>query len=108
MKGICFIWSRGRHFYPSLPDRGPTGIRHLAHSISDPRAEMSAILVMVRRSSCTSRGTSYWLKYFFCFEFRVFGFALAQFFSTEMFTIIKKNDAPKGIEETARSFRGPP
>ena len=36
--------------------RGPTGIRHLAHSISDPRAEISGILVMVRRSSATSRG----------------------------------------------------
>ena len=37
MKGICLIWSRGRHFSPSLPERGPiqgrvpTGIRHLAH-----------------------------------------------------------------------------
>ena len=26
MKGFCLIWSRGRHFSPSLPDRGPTGI----------------------------------------------------------------------------------
>ena len=24
MKGLCLIWSRGRHFSPSLPDRGPT------------------------------------------------------------------------------------
>ena len=24
MKGICLIWSRGRNFSPSLPDRGPT------------------------------------------------------------------------------------
>ena len=54
MKGICLIWSRGRHFSPSLPDRGPTqgwgptGIWHLTHSISDPRAEISGILVMVR------------------------------------------------------------
>ena len=63
MKGICLIWSRGRHFSPSLPDRGPTqgrgptSIRHLAHSISDPWAEISGILVMVRRSSPASRGT---------------------------------------------------
>ena len=66
MKGICLIWSRGRHFSPSLPDRGPTGIWNLAHSISDPRAEISGILVMVRRSSPTSRGTTYWFQYF-CF-----------------------------------------
>ena len=67
MKGICLIWSRGRHFSPSLPDRGPTGIWNLAHSISDPRAEISGILVMVRRSSSTSRGTTYWFQYFCCF-----------------------------------------
>ena len=70
MKGICLIWSRGRHFSPSLPDRGPTqgrgptGIWNFAHSISDPRAEISGILVIVRRSSATSRGTTYW---FLCF-----------------------------------------
>ena len=76
MKGICVIWSRGRHFPPSLPDRGPTqgrgptGIRNLAHSISDPRAEISGILVMVRRSSPASRGTGsrFWLLLcFVCF-----------------------------------------
>ena len=55
MKGICLIWSRGQHFSPSLPDRGPTGIWNLAHSISDARAEISGILVMVRHSSATSR-----------------------------------------------------
>ena len=26
MKGICLIWSGGRHFSPSLPDWGLTGI----------------------------------------------------------------------------------
>ena len=57
---------RGRYFSPSLPDRGPTGIWNLAHSISDPRAEISGILVMVRRSGTTSRGTTYW---FHCFSF---------------------------------------
>ena len=46
--------------------RGPTGIWNLAHSISDPRAEISAILVMVCRSSTTSRGTTYWFHNF-CF-----------------------------------------
>ena len=70
MKGICLIWSRGRHFSPSLPDRGPTqgrgptGISHLAHSISNPRVEISGILVMVRRFSATSRGTTYWFQFF--------------------------------------------
>ena len=24
MKGICFMWSRGQHVSPSMPDRGPT------------------------------------------------------------------------------------
>ena len=24
MKGICLMWSRCRHYSPSLPDRGPT------------------------------------------------------------------------------------
>ena len=47
----------------SLPNRGPaqgrrlTGIWNLAHSISDPRAKISGIFVMVRRSSTISRGT---------------------------------------------------
>ena len=60
--GICLVCFRGRHFSPSLPDRGPaqgrgpTGIWNLAHSISDPWAEISAILVVVPRSSTTSRG----------------------------------------------------
>ena len=61
MQGSCLIWSRGRHFSPSLSDRGPTGVCNLAHSISDPRAEILGIFVMVRRSSDSSRGTGYWL-----------------------------------------------
>ena len=40
------------------------GICNLVHSISDPRAEISGTLVMVRRSSTKSRGTTYW---FHCF-----------------------------------------
>ena len=69
MKGICFIWSRGQRFSPSLPDRGPTqgrgpaGIRDLAHSISDPRAEISGKPVVVRRSSASSRATTYWFQF---------------------------------------------
>ena len=34
------------------------------YSISDPRAEISGILVMVRRFSPTCRGTTYWFQYF--------------------------------------------
>jgi len=64
MKEICLIWSRGRHFSPSLPDQAPTGIWNSVYSISDPRAEISGILVMVRRSSATSRSTTYWFKLF--------------------------------------------
>ena len=64
MKGICHIWSRGRHFSPSLPDRGSTGIWSSAHSISDPRAEISGSIVMVRRSGAMSRGTTYWFMFF--------------------------------------------
>ena len=80
-KGICLLWSRGRHFSPSLPDRGPTGIWNSAHSISDPRAEISGILVMVRRSSATSRGTTYWFQYF-CLVLDI-SFAHAQVFRSE-------------------------
>ena len=41
MKGICHIWSRGRHFSPSLP-----GDRYLKlRSKSDLRAEISGNIV---------------------------------------------------------------
>ena len=41
MKGICLIWSRGRHFSPSLP-----GDRYLKlGSKSDLRAEISGSIV---------------------------------------------------------------
>ena len=65
MKGTCLIWSRGRHFSPSLTERGPTGIWHLALSISDPRAEISGTLVMVRRSSsfCACANLPNWNVY---------------------------------------------
>ena len=93
MKGICLIWSRGRHFSPSLPDRGPTqgrgptGIWHLAHSISDPRAEISGILVMVRRSSSSSRGTTYWFQ-IFCFSTsRVFRLRMCKFSERKCYPI---------------------
>ena len=41
MKGICHIWSRGRHISPSLP-----GNRYLnLAQKSDPRAEISGEIV---------------------------------------------------------------
>ena len=86
---VSCIWFRGRHFSPSLPDRGPTqgweptGIWNLAHSISDPRTEISGILVMVRRSSAPSRGTTYWFQFFCMFSFvPPFSSTHAQFFSS--------------------------
>ena len=78
MKGICLIWSRGRHFSPSLPDRGLVS-ETAAHSISDPRAEISGLLVMVSRSSATSRGTTYWFQYF--------GFLVSQMFRFRVRTL---------------------
>ena len=74
-------------FSPSLSDRAPvTGIWNLAQSISDPRAEISGILVIVRRSSTTSTSTTYWFQYFCCFELLVFRFPRAQIFPLEVFT----------------------
>ena len=64
MKGICLVLSRGRHFSPSLPDRGRLVSETAAHSTRNPRAEISGLLVMVRRSSASSRGTTYWFQYF--------------------------------------------
>ena len=53
MKGICHIWSRSRHFSPSLP-----GDRYLnLGSKSDHRAELGEHR-LVRRSGATSRGTA--------------------------------------------------
>ena len=107
MKGICLIWSRDRHFSPSLPVRGPTGIWNSAHSISDPRAEISGILVTVRRSSATSRGTTYWFLIFFAFFIfrlsvsRVFRLRKNEFSRTEAYTIIKrKKSVLDGTRET--------
>ena len=64
MKEICLIWFRGWQLPPSLLDRRSTCIWNLAHAISNPRAEISGMLVMVRCSSTTSRGGSYWFPYF--------------------------------------------
>ena len=77
------IWSRGWHFSPSLPDRGLTSIWNIAHSVSDARAEISGILVMVRHSSTTSRGTSYWDPLFHFTLFQVFRLRMRVFFELQ-------------------------
>ena len=43
MKGMCHIWSSGRHFSPSLPDvlRGDRYLKSGTHTKSDHRAEIS-------------------------------------------------------------------
>ena len=100
MKGIYLIWSRGQLISPSLPDRGPTGIWNLAHSISDPRAEISGILVMVRRSNSTFRGSTYWFWLLLYFWVLGIWFALAQIFSSEVLTVIKKKCTQRnGVRE---------
>ena len=62
---MCFVRSRSRHFSPSLPGRGSTQGRGPT-GVSDRCADISGIVVMVGRSSPTSRGTSSCLP-FFCF-----------------------------------------
>ena len=62
----CLIWFRGRQLPPSLPrysndSKGP----RVAAGISDPRAEISGIIVMVRRSGDKSRGTATGFFFFF-------------------------------------------
>ena len=54
MKGICHIWSKGRHFCLSMP-----GDRYLKlDSKSDHRAEISRTDHLVRRFA-TSKGTTF-------------------------------------------------
>ena len=57
MKGTC-LYGLGADFsLPPCQGGGRLVSETSAHSISDPRAEISGILVMVHRSSATSRGT---------------------------------------------------
>ena len=56
MKGICHIWSRGRHFSPSLP---AGDVRYL--KLSSQKRSAGRNLGghgLVRRSGTTSRGTA--------------------------------------------------
>ena len=75
----CLIWFRGRQLPPSLPrypndSKGP----RVAAGISDPRAEISGIIVMVRRSGNTSRGTATGF-FFFGSLFAIFSLACFSF-----------------------------
>ena len=57
-KGICHIWSRGRHFSPSLPVALVLHGYLKASVQSDLRAEISGSIVKVQRSGASSRGTT--------------------------------------------------
>ena len=112
MQVICLIWSDlgGKvldNFSPSLPDRGPTGIWNLAHTVSDPRAEISGILVMVRCSSTTSRGTTSWFLVLF-FPVPGINLRMRKFFERkckfERMRKFFKKKCDKGNEETASSI----
>ena len=60
MKGICHVWSRGRHFSPSLP-----GDRYLKlASKSDLRAEISGSIV--RYNALAPRPEVLFSWYFIC------------------------------------------
>ena len=56
MKGICHIWSRGRHFSPSLPAGDDRYLK-----LSPPKRSPGRNLgehCLVRRSGTASRGTA--------------------------------------------------
>ena len=62
--------------------------QNLAQSMSDPRVEISGVLLMVRRSSATSRGTTYWFQFFpvsghFVYAYTSFQLQLRKEFPTE-------------------------
>ena len=56
MKGICHIWSRGRHFSPSLPV-GDDWYLKLSSQKRSPGRNLGEHR-SVRRSGTTSRGTA--------------------------------------------------
>ena len=65
MKGVCHLWSRGRHISPSLP-----GDRYLKlGSQKRPTGRNLGGHRLVRRSGTTSRGTA-----FFVFSLRMLSF----------------------------------
>ena len=78
-----------------------------AHSISDPRAEISGTLVMVRYSSATSRGTTYWFQYFSFSCVPSISFVNAQVFRTRVLTIIKGKTYQREWRKQQRRSQGP-
>ena len=80
MKGICHIWSRGRHFSPSMP-----GDRYLKLSPQKrPPGRNLGEHRLVRRSGTTSRGTA----------LLVFGLRMRSFLRTKARTICEGNTYP--------------
>ena len=80
MKGICHIWSRDRHFSPSMP-----GDRYLKLSPQKrPPGRNLGEHRLVRRSGTTSRGTA----------LLVFGLHMRSFLRTKARTICKGNTYP--------------
>ena len=57
MKGICHMWSRGRHFFLSLPPCLVTGSWNLTHQSNHPGRNFGKHR-SVRRSGTTSRSTA--------------------------------------------------
>ena len=57
MKGICHVWSRGRHFSPSLP-AGDVRYLKLSSQKRSPGRNLGEHR-WVRRSGTTSRGTAF-------------------------------------------------
>ena len=64
---------------------------------------------MIRRSSTMSRGTTYWFRlFFYTRDTRIpnISFTHVQVFRTQVLTIVKKNDAIKGMKDTTNSIPG--
>ena len=80
MKGMCHIWSRGRHFSPSMP-----GDRYLKLSPQKrPPGRNLGEHRLVRRSGTTSRGTA----------LLVFGLRMRSFPRTKVRTICEGKTYP--------------
>ena len=89
MKGICHIWSRGRHFCPSLP-----GDRYL--KLSSPKRLRGRNLGehrLVRRSGTASRGT----------VFLVLSLRMRSVPRTELLTICVGKKIPTRLGSTANN-----
>ena len=66
MKGICHIWSRGRHFSPSMPGDRYLKLSSCTKAITGSKSREHCL---VRRCGTTSRGTALLV---FCLRMRSF------------------------------------